>query len=232
MAKNPKNPIPIYQLKIVLKLIFAVNCIAMLLLPGCTSKPMTIVCIGDSLTVCGGKDGRYTDWLSEFLPKHKIVNKGINGDILAGGRARFQSDVLDLTPDIVIIELGANDFWQQKRTIEELQTDLADMVKRAKEANIEVVIASCFGQREYQDEKSVEFDNSRYDFAKAIGQMEQVVCKQYDCYYVPNMQIDIKPNGTIPYWGDNNHPNKTGNELVAKRILPELKKAIKRAGNK
>jgi len=124
MAKNPKNPISIYQLKIVLKLIFVVNCIAMLLLPGCTSKPMTIVCIGDSLTVCGGKDGRYTDWLSEFLPKHKIVNKGIGGDILAGGRARFQHDVLDLTPDVVIIELGANDFWQQKRTIEELQKQI------------------------------------------------------------------------------------------------------------
>ena len=56
--------------------------------------------------------------------------------------------------------------------------------------------------------------------------------KRYDCFYVPNMQIDIKPNWTIPYWDDKNHPNELGNEFVAKRILPELKRALKKAGKK
>ena len=203
-------------------------CITMVFLTGCCSnKSKVIVCIGDSLTACGGDNGKYSDWLSQSLPQHQIINKGINGDTLAGGRARFDRDVLELKPDVVVIELGANDFWRQERGIEQLQDDLVDMVKRAKTANIEVVIASCFGQREYQDEKTVEFDNSRYNFASAIGQMEQDTCKKYGCYYVPNMQIDIKPNETQPYWDDTNHPNKLGNEFVAKRIMVELKKALK-----
>jgi lysophospholipase L1-like esterase len=214
------------------KQIFTLLCLAMLLLSGCTSKPKTVVCIGDSLTACGGKDGRYSDWLGKYLPEHKIINKGINGDTLAGGRGRFQRDVLDINPNVVIIGLGANDFWRKKRTIEELQTDLTDMVKRAKAENIEVVIISCFVSRDYKQKENIEFDSSKFDFAEAIGHMQYQVSKKYSCCYVPNMQIDIKPNGTAPYWDDRNHPNKLGNELIAKRILPELKKAIKRAGGK
>lgn len=196
---------------------------------GCGSEPKTIVCLGDSLTACGGEDGKYSDWLGQWLPEHTILNKGVGGDTLAGGRARFAKDVLELKPDVVIIELGANDFWQQKRSIEELKNDLADMVRQAKAAGIEVVIASCFGERDYQKEKDVEFKPERFDYAQAIAQMEREVCKEYACFYVPNMQIDIKPNGTVPYWDDTNHPSKMGNELVAKRILTAVKKALKKA---
>ena len=209
-----------------------VLCMTAVLVGGCNGKPRTIVCLGDSLTVCGGEGGRYSDWLSKFLPEHTFVNKGVSGDTLAGGRARFQADVLDLQPDVVIIELGANDFWQEKRTIEGLRADLADMVKRAKAEGIEVVIISCFGGRDYQKEEEVEFGRSRYEFAEAIGQMEYEISQMYDCRYVPDMQADIKPNWTMPYWDDKLHPSDLGNELVAKRILPELKKALRRVHEK
>ena len=197
---------------------------------GCSPEPQqTIVCFGDSLTVCGGKGGKYSDWLSISLPQHIFINKGVAGDTLARGRKRFQRSVLASNPDVVIIELGANDFWQKKRTIEQLQADLTDMVQRAKTENIEVVIASCFGNRDYEKEEALEFSSKSSDFAQAIADMEQEVCKEFDCFYVPNMQVDIKPNGTHPYWEDMNHPNKAGNEFVAKRILPELKRALARS---
>jgi lysophospholipase L1-like esterase len=204
--------------------------VAVLLAPffaGCSRpEPKTIVCFGDSLTACGGLDGKYSDWLSKWLGGHKIINKGVGGDTLAGGRARFKADVMDLAADVVIIELGANDFWQQKRSIEQLKADLEDMTSRAKKAGMEVVIASCFGGRDLEKEEKVEFSRSKYDFGKAIAEMEQQICRRYDCFYVPNMQVDIKPNGKVPYWDDFNHPNRIGNEFVAKRILAELTKAI------
>lgn len=192
------------------------------------SPSHTIVCIGDSLTVCGGEDGKYTDWLAEMLPKDSIINKGVNGDTLAGGKKRFKTDILDKEPDIVVIALGANDFWQKKRTIDQLKADLEDMVTRAKQAGIEVVIASCFGKRDLTSEKQVEFTPDRFDFATAICKMEEQICKKYECVYVPNMQIDIKPNGKIPYWDDHNHPNKIGNEFVAKRIFEGIEQAKKK----
>jgi lysophospholipase L1-like esterase len=197
------------------------------LLSGCSqSKPCTIVCIGDSLTACGGADGRYTDWLQKWLPEETIINKGIGGDTLAGGRFRFQNDVTALEPDIVIIELGANDFWQQTRSIDELKADLEDMVVHAHAAGAKVVIASCFGDRELSTETQVEFSGGKYEYADAIARMEKEICQKYCCFYVPNMQVDIKPNNKQPYWDDTNHPNKAGNELVAKRIYQQLRLAL------
>jgi len=204
-----------------------------IILAGCAKKePKTIICIGDSLTTCGGADGRYTDYLAKWLPRHKIINKGVDGDTLAGGRARFQKDVIDLKPDIVVIELGANDFWRRERPVTELRADLEDMVIRAKAIGAEVVIASCFGNRTFNTEQNVEFSQDRFDFADAIAQMETEIAKKHACFYVPNMQVDIKPNGTMPYWEDNNHPNALGNRFVAKRILKELKKALRKNAKK
>ena len=198
-----------------------------ILISGCAKqKPKTIVCIGDSLTVCGGQGGKYTDYLAKWLPKHKIINKGISGDTLTGGRKRFQKDVISLNPDIVVIELGANDFWQKKREIPELKNDLEYMVVQAKNIGARVVIASCFGDRDFESEQKIEFGADHFDYGNAIAKMESEIVAKYNCFYVPNMQIDIKPNGKVPYWTDDNHPNEFGNEFVAKRILTELEKAL------
>lgn len=190
----------------------------------------TIVCIGDSLTTCGGKDGRYTDWLAAWLPNDTIINKGIGGDRLAGGCARFKRDVLDLNPDVVIIELGACDYWAKKITLTGLRADLEGMVSRAKKAEIEVVIASCFGDNYDSSCKKIDLNSTKIDYAKGIALIEREVIKKHDCFYVANMQKDIKQQGKEKYWTSKNHPNKAGNEFVARRILKELKKALARVG--
>lgn len=221
-------------LRIKVLIVCAVVLAGLVLAAGCRRQRQssTIVCLGDSLTTCGGRDGRYSDWLAKWLPNDIIVNKGVNRDTLAGGRDRFQDDVLGLKPDVVIIELGANDFWLMKRDISQLWADLEDMVVRAKQAGVEVVIASCFGRRDYLLEEKTEFGPERYGLADRIWRMEEEVCEKYSCFYVPNMQIDIKPNGKKPYWADNLHPNKEGNKFVAKRILRQLKKALKTSARK
>jgi lysophospholipase L1-like esterase len=43
------------------------------------------------------------------LDGFEFINRGIGGETTAQGRARFQSDVLALEPDIVILETGMND---------------------------------------------------------------------------------------------------------------------------
>lgn len=197
----------------------------LLITVGCRKheQPITIVCLGDSLTLCGGPDGKYSDWLAKWLPNDTIINKGLEGDTLAGGRDRFQRDVLDLQPDIAVIALGANDFWQGKRQIPQLRADLEDMLSRAKAANIKVIVASTFGGRDYASEEKSEFGPERFDFAHTIAEMEKQLTKKYSCAYVPNMQADIKPNGRVPYWQNHLHPNEIGNEFVAKRILEAIK---------
>ncbi len=205
--------------------------ISALTLTGCTfAEPLRIVCIGDSLTSCGGSGGRFTDHLAARLPEANIINKGVAGDTLGGGRARFEKDVLALHPDVVIIGLGANDFWQAKRPLADLAADLKYLVSAAREAGAQVVIASCFGDVD-QGDPSPEFtEDRRSHYARGIARFERELVAQFGCFYVPNMQADIKPVADHPeFWNDNNHPNRAGNERVARRILKELQKALEAA---
>ncbi len=198
-----------------------------LLVGGCTQTDrMIIVCIGDSLATCGGPGGTYCDYLAQWLPSHHIINKGIGGDTLQGGRNRFDADVMKFEPDIVVIQLGGNDFLLQNREIAALQGDLEYMVRRAKASGAQVVIASVFGGRDYAHVQNLDFLKQKAEFAAAIETMERQIVDQYDCLYVPNIQADIGPNGDPNFWSDIFHPNQAGNEFVARRILAELKKAI------
>jgi lysophospholipase L1-like esterase len=173
--------------------------------------------------------GKYTDHLTRLLPKHFIINKGVSGDTLEDGRKRFEKDVLKQHPDIVVIQLGANDYWKMERPVDKLQDDLEYMVKQALGKNIKVVIASCFEKkrdRHTLKSNAPHREKQRAEYALAIGRMEAEIVKKYNCFYIPNIQADIKPNTNDEFWVDRNHPNSLGNEFVAKRIFEELKKAL------
>lgn len=43
----------------------------------------------------------------------RIINQGISGNTVRDLNARWQTDVLDLTPDWVSVMVGANDVWRQ-----------------------------------------------------------------------------------------------------------------------
>jgi lysophospholipase L1-like esterase len=205
---------------------------AVLLLAGCSTTkalaPLRIVCIGDSLTACGGPGGRYTDWLAVWMPETEIINKGIGGNTLAQGRARYQTDVMDLKPDVIVIELGACDFWRAPRPMDELASELEYMVGTARHAGMGVVIASCFGDVGQGDPSPEFVDERRSKYGLEIARFERQLAERYGCVYVPNMQIDIKPVVKHPqYWGDDRHPNKEGNERIARRIFEAITTVVK-----
>ena len=87
-----------------------------------------LVCLGDSLTSCGGPNGHYSDYLQRELPDIRVINSGIGGDTLEGAWARFERDVLRYKPRAVLIALGANDFWQNSREVSEMRQDLENMI--------------------------------------------------------------------------------------------------------
>jgi lysophospholipase L1-like esterase len=214
----------------VMKLVAVGVCVAAAVIYlGMRDRRPVLVCLGDSLTSCGGPEGHYSDWLAKLMPQVKVVDAGIGGDTLAGGRLRYEKDVMNHRPQVVLIALGANDFWQRARPVEELGVDLEAMVREARAKNIQVVVASCFGDRSFWEETCVEFDFERYELAWKIAQMERAVCQQNGCLYVPNMQLDVKPNRLSPYWDETDHPNRAGNEQVAMRLLPTLRLALEQA---
>ncbi|PTY00011.1 hypothetical protein DB346_19590 [Verrucomicrobia bacterium LW23] len=91
------------------------------------ASPLTLVCLGDSLTGPSPVGSFYLDkylkW-SDLLQfgldaaegaapgagRVRVINRGLAGETTAGVRADLQARVLDLAPDIVVILLGANNF--------------------------------------------------------------------------------------------------------------------------
>ncbi len=185
-----------------------------------------VICLGDSLTSCGGKDGKFSHHLARMLPGVRVINAGKGGDTLEGARQRYRADVLKKEPDVVIVTLGANDFWCRSRTVAVMRDDLETMILDFQSVGARVIVTGCFGDRDFWNEHSVEFTSDRFGLAWDFARMEREVCTQHSSFYLPNMQIDVKPNRLKPYWDMTDHPNSAGNEQIALRLLPLLREAL------
>ncbi|ASK62237.1 hydrolase [Virgibacillus phasianinus] len=86
---------------------------------------MRMVFIGDSITESGrfaelenlgtGYVRLIHDYLITTYPESplEIINKGISGNRITDLAARWQTDAIDLQPDIISISIGINDVWRQ-----------------------------------------------------------------------------------------------------------------------
>ena len=188
-----------------------------------------IVCFGDSLTSCGGKSGRYSDMLQKSLPAYKFINSGKSGDTIGGGLKRLESAVLKHRAHCLIIGLGANDYWQQKRSLSALKQDYDTILRRCSEAGMKIVIISCFGNEKLLSGTVIDFEHSgipREHYAAGLAIIERELAEKYQAGYVPDMQCGITPKGRRDLWSDSNHPNASGNRIVADTILPQLCKIL------
>lgn len=81
----------------------------------------------------------------------KIFNRGISGDKVYQLADRWQTDCLDLKPDVLSILVGVNDFAHvfkhgYEGTVEKYESDYHALVKRTKEAlpNVKLIICEPF----------------------------------------------------------------------------------------
>jgi len=179
-----------------------------------------IICFGDSLTSCGGEDGRFSDILQDRFPDHEVINKGAGGETFVDAHERFQADVLDLAPDVVLIEFGANDWWKDERPNSAWAGDLEELVVRIKQIGAQPVILGVFG-----DYRAANGDRTPKTYgiderAMAFRKMEAEIAERHGCPYVPNIQEDIIIDRCC--WRDRNHPNELGNRHVADGVAPIL----------
>jgi lysophospholipase L1-like esterase len=126
----------------------------------------TILFQGDSITDAGRKRndlnansdaafGRGYAWLTaaQLLIARpdstlKIFNRGISGNKVYQLAERWQTDCLDLKPDVLSILIGVNDYWHArdgsyKGTVEKYKTDYHALIKRTKAALPKVKLVIC-----------------------------------------------------------------------------------------
>jgi lysophospholipase L1-like esterase len=114
---------------------------------------MRIVALGDSTTAGtpgfqspreapprgnGDERSQYAYWLTLAHPDWEVINQGINGQRSDEIRTRFDRDVVQLSPALVVIIAGVNDVYQGLDAAH-VKQELAIMYQRSREAGIRVV---------------------------------------------------------------------------------------------
>jgi len=114
-----------------------------LLLSSSTTHAKHLLVYGDSLSAAFGmqEEQGWVHLLGQSLrEEHKVSNASISGETSGGGLARLPLTLQTLSPDIVLIALGANDGLRGYST-EQLASNLSKMIDLINEAGSTPIIA-------------------------------------------------------------------------------------------
>jgi acyl-CoA thioesterase-1 len=180
----------------------------------------TIVALGDSLTAGLGvaEEEAYPARLEKKLiaggHRYKVINAGISGETSSGALSRVEW-VLNLKPDIVILETGANDGL---RGIEPslIKKNIQDIIRVLKKEKVIVVLAGMRMVENMGPEYTTTFAENYADIAKE----ENVV---FMPFFLEGVAGDDKYNQP-----DGIHPNSEGYRIITEKIYSYVVEAIKK----
>lgn len=174
------------------------------------SKGTAIICFGDSLTRgAGAEPGKdYPSFLAQALGM-EVQNAGVNGDKSADGLARIERDVLSKNPRLVIVEFGANDFFQ-KVPPEETLGNLGRIVDLIQERGAAVVL--------------VEVRTSLPMVSSYLKDLRKLA-REKKALFIKDILSGIIFDPALK--SDQIHPNSAGYEIMAQRIYKKIRPLLK-----
>ena len=177
---------------------------------------------GDSLTAGYGLPPAqgFTTRLQAALRRAGIAaevrNGGVAGDTAAQGRARLRWGLRGLraTPDLVIVELGANDMLRGLPPAQ-ARSNLAAILTELKARHIPVLLAGMRAAPNLGPDYTRAFDRMYPDLAKAFG--------------VPLYPFFLDGVAGRPrlIQADGLHPDARGVEIIVARMLPSVRRALR-----
>jgi acyl-CoA thioesterase-1 len=182
--------------------------------PNSTQDERIILAFGDSLTAGLGVSTResYPSQLEARLHamgySYRVINAGISGDTTAGGVRRLDW-AIKTKPDVVILALGAND-GLRGIPLNEVRTNLGQMIKRLKTESIPVVLAGMKLPPNYGPMYTVGFSNLYAQLAR-----------ENDIPLIPFLLEGVAAHPELNQ-EDGIHPTAEGYRRVVDNILPVL----------
>jgi acyl-CoA thioesterase-1 len=179
-----------------------------------------LVAFGDSLTAGLGvaPEETYPARLQEKLTlsgyRYRVVNAGVSGDTTAGGVRRVDW-VLKSKPDIVIVELGAND-GLRGLDLKETRANLTIIIQRFLAADVKVVLAGMKLPPNYGA-----------DYAQAFQSMYTELAKQQGIALIPFFLDGVATKAALNQ-ADGIHPTGLGYAMVVKGLWPVLEPILKK----
>jgi len=187
-------------------------------LHGADTRPV-IVCFGDSLTAGFGLDSgqSYPDLLQRELDrrgyKYRVENLGSNGDTTQDGLARI-SIALALKPQIVVLELGAND-GLRGQPVPGIERSLGQIIEAFQQAKASVLLAGITLPPNYGPEYIHRFAAIYPDLAA-----------KYKVRLIDFLLAGVGGNPRLMQQ-DGLHPNAEGTRAVAATVFKALQPMLK-----
>jgi acyl-CoA thioesterase-1 len=179
-----------------------------------------ILAFGDSLTEGSGlpPGSGYPELLQKELDEagyeYRVVNAGLGGDTTAGGVARV-NEAIALHPDLVILELGAND-GLRGLPVDSMKANLEEMILAFKKADADVVLAGMTLPRNYGA-----------DYIREFERVFPALAAKHKITLIP---FFLEGAGGRPEMNleDGIHPNEEGYKLVTANVLKYVEPLLKK----
>jgi acyl-CoA thioesterase I len=187
--------------------------------PAKDPRPL-LVCFGDSLTAGFGTDPgqSYPDYLQTDLDRlhyhYRVDNEGVSGNTTKDGVERLP-DILDLHPQIVVVEFGGND-GLRGLPIADTRANLDQIIGTLKHAGIKVALAGITLPPDYGA-----------DYVKQFDQTYTLLAAKY---HVPMLPFLLKNVYGVPgmMQHDDIHATAKGNQVVARNVIPIVLPLLKK----
>jgi acyl-CoA thioesterase-1 len=148
----------------------------------------------------------------------RVINAGVSGDTSTGGRSRLDWALSALdgkTPDLVILELGANDAL--RGIAPEITRDNLDaLITDIKSRGIRVLLAGMLAP-----------PNMGADYQDRFNSLFPALAKEHDVVFYPFFLDGVAADPALNL-DDGIHPTAEGIGIMVDRILPFVKKALDR----
>ena len=182
-----------------------------------------VLAFGDSLTAGYGLEPGlgFAPQLQAMLRRHgiaaRVADGGVSGDTTAAARARlgWTLDGLKEKPDLVIVELGANDMLRSV-ALAETKANLDAIITELRRRDIPVLIA---GMRAIR--------NSDPDYVKGFEDLYPQLAAKYRVPIYPFFLdgVALAEGMSLP---DGMHPSFRGVKVIVTRIIGPVKTALGR----
>ena len=184
-----------------------------------TTRP-DVVFIGNSITDC------WADTVPAFFADNNFVGRGISGQVSSQMLVRFQEDVINLHPKIVVICCGTNDIAQNNGyiSLEHILMNIKSMCELARANKIKPIVCSALPAKGFKWRPELKPAN---DIIR-LNEMIKAYANENKIPYVDyHSALKDEENG-LPrkYSKDGVHPNAQGYAAMESVILPILKKYL------
>jgi len=181
-----------------------------------------VVFLGDSLTAGFGlgEEQAFPALVGAELARRgtpvRVINGGISGDTTAGGLERLDW-LLAQEPDVLMVELGAND-GLRGQPLATIEANLRAIVERARAAGAEVLLAGMKIPPNYGP-----------DYAAGFEEIFPKLAREQDVALLPFLLdgVAARPELNLP---DGIHPNVEGHRIVARSVADALAPLVEGLG--